>query len=79
MNLTLTITDVLVGSHGVQSCLSLFQATSVLAHLSIIDIIIIASYFVMVAGSVARPDTQGHSKKQAGESAAALAPARRMQ
>jgi len=48
MNLTLTITDVLMGSHGVQSGLSLFQATSVLAHLSIIDIIIIASYFVMV-------------------------------
>jgi len=37
-----------MGSHGVQSGLSLFQATSVLAHLSIIDIIIIASYFVMV-------------------------------
>ena len=37
-----------MGSHGVQFCLPLFQATSVLAHLSIIDIIIIASYFVMV-------------------------------
>jgi hypothetical protein len=37
-----------IGNHIAQSSLAFFLPSSVLAHLSIIDIIIIASYFVMV-------------------------------
>ncbi len=43
------MTQVLANSHGVLSCLALFQATThSLTHLSVLDIVIVAVYFAMV-------------------------------